>query len=85
MPDQIVGLWRKVTRRCIQAVQERRGLCVVTIRVVVLNGDPLMWDRPAVRAFEPGAAGESVVAKLDASQLRQVGEWFGQDDELLTP
>jgi len=65
-------MWRKVTRRLIQSVQERRNLCVVTIRVVVLNGEPLMWERPSVRAFEPGGAGESIADRLDEDQLRQI-------------
>lgn len=80
-PRETPELWRRVTRRLIQAVQERRGLSVVSVHVVVLNGKPLMWDRPVVRSFEPGGAGESVVACLSAGQLRQIGEWFGADDQ----
>ena len=72
--NDTAGIWRSITRRMVQAVQEHFGLVIVSMDVVVLNGEPIMWRRPVLTSMEPRS--NDAVKHLTPEQLAIVCQWM---------
>lgn len=55
-PQDIKKEWLSVIRAAQAACKDNRGYAVVTIRVAVNGGTPLMWTQPSVVKLHPRRA-----------------------------
>ena len=70
------SMWRRVAMRLAQAVQERRGISVVTVKIVTLDKMPLCWARPDVRTLESALDGKAILDEMDDDQLSRIADWI---------